>query len=112
MKKTLSFTFFSLLMAGMISLPSCTKCKTCTLTTVSQCARCVVGGIEGPEVCEATNKNNYETSKSVCAAASGSWTITDSDTTRVSEELCSKSKVDVLDQSIELRLKGYVCADK
>ena len=112
MKQTLSLTFFFLLMAGFFLLPSCTKCKTCTLTSVSQCARCVVAGIDGPEVCEATNKNNYENSKSVCAAASGTWTITDSDTTRVSEEVCAKNKVDVLDQSIELRLKGYVCVDK
>lgn len=113
MKKIFSFLLPALFLAGFVMLlPSCKKCKTCTFTTVTRCAQCKVGGFDLPEVCEANNQSNYDNAKSLCATANGTWTITKTDTTRVAEDICANNKADLVDKSIDLRLKGYICVDK
>lgn len=113
MKKTLPLLLATLLLASFsFLLPSCQKCKTCTLTTTTRCAQCTVGGFDLPEVCEANNQSNFDNAESLCATASGTWTITRTDSTQVSEDICGNNKVDVVDKSIDLRLRGYICVDK
>ncbi|MBL0308291.1 MAG: hypothetical protein IPP77_00885 [Bacteroidetes bacterium] len=112
-KKIYSLLLPVFLFAGLVTfLPSCKKCKDCSLTTVLNCGKCAVNGFDISQGCEKDGKTAYNNMKSLCATATGTWTITSSDTTIVSEEVCANNKADVVDKSIDLRLQGYTCVDK